>query len=405
MAGRQVRNYQVFSMRIAIDYTAAIRQGAGIGNYVRSLVDALLAQDAKNQYTLLTSGRPTREHPFPQAENVRGLSIIIPDRYLNILWYRWRLPLYATFLTGQVDIYHGPDFVLPPMNNKVHKVVTVHDLAFVEHPEYAIPQLAAYLNKVVPEAVAAADVIVAVSRATSQTLIEYFKTPLEKITIIPNGIRPYFRRITDPILLSATLHKFGLKHPLILGVGTLEPRKNHLGLIKAFHKAQSASGTKLRPAMLALAGGPGWLYDETQQLISKLKLENKVRFLGHVTELELITLYSMADVFVFPSFFEGFGVPLIEAMACGAPIITSNTSSLPEVAGDAAVLIDPHNTGQIARAVLQVLEDNQLRDELRKKGYARAQNFTWPKSASKMLSVYQKLSDGATNFSDEVLSV
>jgi glycosyltransferase involved in cell wall biosynthesis len=405
LAGRQDRNYQVCSMRIAIDYTAAIRQGTGIGNYVRSLVDALLVQDSWNQYTLFTSGRPTGEHPLPQAENVRGRSIIIPDRYLNILWYRWRLPLYATFFTGQVDIYHGPDFVLPPINGKVHKIVTVHDLVFVEHPEYYVPQMAAYLNKVVPEAVAAADVIAAVSQATSQTLIERSKTPPEKITIIPNGIQPYFRRITDPILLSATRHKFGLKHPFVLGVGTLEPRKNHLGLIKAFHKVQSAAGNKPRPAMLALAGGPGWLYDETQQLITKLKLENKVRFLGHVTELELITLYSMADVFVFPSFFEGFGVPLIEAMACGAPVITSNTSSMPEVAGDAALLIDPHNSGQIAKAMQQVLENEQLRDELRQKGYARAQNFTWPKSASKMLSIYQRLYNGATNFTDEVLTV
>src|SRR3989440_10843259 len=150
-------------MHIAIDYTAATRKGAGIGNYVRSLVDALLAQDSKNKYTLLTSGRPTREHPFPLAENVRGRSIIIPDHYLNILWYRWRLPLYATFFTGQVDIYHGPDFTLPPLGKKLHKVVTVHDLAFLEHPEYAVPALAAYLKKVVPEAVEAADVVCAVS--------------------------------------------------------------------------------------------------------------------------------------------------------------------------------------------------------------------------------------------------
>jgi glycosyltransferase involved in cell wall biosynthesis len=392
-------------MRIAIDYTAAIRQGAGIGNYVRSLVDAMLAQDSTNQYTLLTSGHPTREHAFPKASNVRGRSIFIPDRYLNVLWYRWRLPVHATIFTGLVDIYHGPDFVLPPINGKVRKIVTVHDLAFLEHPEYAVPQLAAYLKKVVPEAVAAADVIAAVSHATRQTLIEYFHTPPEKITIIPNGIRSYFRRITDPILLSATRHKFGLKHPLVLGVGTLEPRKNHLGLIKAFHKAQSAAEKKQRPAMLALAGGPGWLYDETQRLIAKLKLENKVRFLGRVSELELITLYSMADVFVFPSFYEGFGVPPIEAMACGAPVITSNTSSLPEVAGDAALLIDPHNTGEIARAMLRVLENEQLRDELRQKGYVRAQHFTWPKSASKMLSVYQQLYDGAINFSEEVPTV
>jgi glycosyltransferase involved in cell wall biosynthesis len=233
-------------------------------------------------------------------------------------------------------------------------------------------------------------------------LIEHYKIPPEKITIIPSGIRPYFRRITDPILLSATRHKFGLKHPLVLGVGTLEPRKNHLGLIKAFHKAQSVAGNKSRPAMLALAGEPGWLYDETQQLIAKLKLENKVRILGHVTELELIALYSMADVFVFPSFYSGFGVPLIEAMACGTPVITSNTSSLPEIAGDAAILIDPHNIDQITKAMLRVLESEQLREELQQKGYAQAQQFTWPKAASKMLFVYQRLYEGATNFNDEV---
>src|SRR5216683_5581468 len=378
-------------MRIAIDYTAATREAAGIGNYVRSLVDAMLAQDAVNQYTLLTSGRPPREHPFPSAKNVRGRSLVIPDRYLNVLWYRWRLPISANFFTGQVDIYHGPDFVLPPLNGHTHKIVTVHDLAFIEHPEYAVPQLADYLKKVVPEAVAAADVVAAVSQATRQTLIDYFKTPTEKISIIPNGIRSHFRRITDPILLASTRHKFGLKHPLVLAVGTLEPRKNHLGLIKAFHKAQSAAGKKRRPAMLALAGGSGWLYEETQQLVTKLKLENKVRFLGRVSELELITLYSMADVFAFPSFFEGFGVPPLEAMACGAPVITSNTSSLPEVVGDAALQVNPHNTGELANAINRLLEDQALQEELRQKGFARAQLFTWPKAASKMLAVYQQL--------------
>src|SRR5213082_1965788 len=238
-----------FFMRIAIDYTAAIRQRAGIGNYVRKLVDAMLEQDASDQYTLLTSGRPTRERPFPNAQNVRGRSIFIPDRYLNILWYRWRLPLYATYFTGQVDIYHGPDFVLPPLNGKLRKVVTVHDLAFLEHPEYAVPELATYLKKVVPEAVEAADVVASVSQTTRQTLIEHFQTPLEKITLVPNGIRAYFRRITDPVLLEATRHKFGLKSPLVLGVGTQEPRKNHLGLIKAFHKAVSTGNKSTRPAM------------------------------------------------------------------------------------------------------------------------------------------------------------
>jgi glycosyltransferase involved in cell wall biosynthesis len=386
-------------MRIAIDYTAAIRQGAGIGQYVRCLVDAMLAQDASNSYTLLASGRPTRTRPFPIADNVRARNIFIPDRYLNVLWYRWRLPLYATFFSGQVDIYHGPDFALPPLNGKLRKVVTVHDLAFLEHPEYAVPSLAAYLKKVVPEAVASADVVAAVSQTTSQALIDHLKTPREKITVIPNGVGAYFRRITDPVILGATRHKYGLKHPLVLGVGTLEPRKNHIGLVKAFAQAQKKKGG---PAMLALAGGKGWLYEETRQVVSELKLENKVRFLGRVSDLELITLYSLADVFAFPSFSEGFGIPPLEAMACGAPVITSNTSSLPEVAGDAALLVDPHDVKALGHAITRLLEDEQLREELRQKGYQRARQYTWSASASKMLSVYQKLYAGATNFADEV---
>ncbi len=384
-------------MRIAIDYTAAMRQGAGIGAYVHNLVAALLAQDASDQYTLLTSGQPTREHQFPSAPNVRGRSMFIPDRYLNILWYRWHMPVPVTLFSGPMDIYYGPNFVLPPLSKKVRKVVTIHDLAFLEHPEYAVPSLAAYLRQVVPEAVATADVVTTVSSEVSRTLVEHFQTPQEKLVVIPNGVAPYFRRITDPLLLNATRHKFELKHPLVLGVGTQEPRKNHAGLIKAFYHAQKK---KHGPAMLALAGGQGWLYEETQKLVAELKLERKVRFLGRVTDLELITLYSMADVFAFPSFFEGFGIPPLEAMACGAPVITSNTSSLPEVVGDAALLVDPNDIAALAQAIQNVLENEQLRSELVQKGYRQAQKYTWDRSARRMLQVYQKLYDGETAFSN-----
>ncbi|HCI82853.1 MAG TPA: glycosyltransferase family 1 protein [Ktedonobacter sp.] len=378
-------------MRIAIDYTAAIRQGAGIGTYVRQLVNAMLAQDTRTHYTLLTSGRATEAHPFPEAENVTGRNILIPDRYLTILWYRWRLPLPPPQLfTGPVDIYHCPDFVLPPLTKRVRKIVTIHDLAFLEHPEYAVPSLADYLKKVVPEAVAEADIVATVSQEVSRTLIDHFHTSPDKLAVVPNGVGPHFRRITDPILLGATRHKFGLQSPFVLGVGTLEPRKNHIGLIKAFYKAQQQNDG---PKMLAIAGGQGWLYEETRQLVADLKLEKKVLFLGRVTDLELVTLYSMADIFAFPSFFEGFGIPPLEAMACGCPVITSNVSALPEVAGDAALLIDPHDNDALADAILTLLHDESLRDGLRQKGYQRVQQYSWAESARKMLTIYNNLHD------------
>ena len=385
-------------MRIALDYTAGIRQGAGVGQYVRSLVDAMLAQDTHNQYSLITSGRPTEEHPFPVANNAHGRSIGIPDRYLNILWYRWRVPLYANYFTGPADIYHGLDFGLPPISGKTRKIVTVYDLAFVEHPEAAVPSLVAYLNKVVPESVRQADVVAAISYATKQTLINHYNTPPEKIVVIPCGVAPHYQRVTDTTLLEATRQKFALKHPFVLSVGTLEPRKNHKGLIQAFYEAQQS---KDGPAMLAIAGGKGWLYEETQQLVSKLHLEDKVHFLGRVTEQELLTLYSLAAVFAFPSFFEGFGIPPLEAMACGTPVITSNTSSLPEVAGDAALLIDPYDPHTIAEAINRILQDQPLREQLQQRGYQQVQRYTWAKAAEKLLSIYQQLHDGVTHFSEE----
>lgn len=386
-------------MRIALDYTAGIRQGAGIGQYVRSLVHAMLEQDANTQYTLLTSGHPTDEYPFPRATNVHGRSLFIPDRYLNILWYRLHFPLKANYFTGPIDIYHGLDFTLPPLSNKIHKVVTVYDLAFLEHPETAVPSLAAYLNKVVPEAVTRAHVVAAISQATKQALITHYAVPEEKITVIPCGVAPQFQKITDEATLEETRRKFDLRQPFILSVGTLEPRKNHLGLIKAFSEVvrQKQSNT-----LLAIAGGRGWMYEETLQAVKDLNLEERVRFLGRVSELELISLYSLADIFAFPSFFEGFGIPPLEAMACGTPVITSNTSSLPEAAGDAALLVDPHSISELADALLRLLEDDALCETLRQKGYQQVQRFSWANSAAKMLNVYQQLFSGVSASSDKI---
>lgn len=378
-------------MHIALDYTAAHRQGAGIGQYVHHLVQAMLAQDKTNQYTLLSSGRPAEKRAFPEAANVRERSLFIPDRYLSILWYRLGLPLKADYFTGPIDLYHGLDFVLPPLSNSIRKLVTVHDLAFLEHPETAVPELAAYLNKTVPAAVERADVVAANSYTTRQALITHYQTPAEKITVIPCGVGAQFQRMADPVYLAAVRHKFQLPQPFILSVGTLEPRKNHLGLIKAFAEIPHSRTDAVK---LIIVGGKGWMYEETRQAVMTLHLEAQVRFLGRVSEQELIALYSMAELFAFPSFFEGFGMPPLEAMACGAPVITSNTSSLPEAVGDAALLIDPHNIHAIADALTHLLDNPQVGAELRQKGYQQAQRYTWSGSAAKMLAVYQQVLQG-----------
>lgn len=382
-------------MRIAIDYTATSRRkiGAGAGRdmYVRHLVAAILAQDTSNYYTLLYSGRPGEGRPLPTAENVRTRSIFLPDHYLNTLWYRWHIPLPATIFSGPVDIYHSPEVILPPLPDKVHKITTIHDLAFLEHPEYVNPSLVDDLQNEVPAVLEAADLITTVSHNVKNALIKHYQIPPEKLSVVPYGVGRHFRRITDPILLGATQHKFGLKYPLLLTVGTMEPRKNHVGLIKAFYEIQKK---KDAPAMLAIAGDPGNHSHEIRELVTKLKLERKVRFLGHVTDLELVCLYSQADLFVFPSFFEGFGIPVLEAMACGTPVITSNTSVLPEIAGDAALLVDPQHIHAIAQSIMSLLHNETLQEELRQKGYQRAQQYTWAISARQMLSLYQQLYSG-----------
>jgi glycosyltransferase involved in cell wall biosynthesis len=382
-------------MRIAIDYTTAIRQGAGIGTYIRCLVDALLAQDQTNQYILLSSQPPQEGRTFPAARNVTARRVPIRERYLNIIWYRWQLPPYANWFSGKVDIYHGPDFVLPPFSRRPRTVVTIHDLAFLEYPQYAVPELAAYLRKVVPRAARAADVVATVSRASAQTLMRYLETPAEKLVIVPPGVARSFQRITDTLLLEATRYKYGLKHPFVLAVGTKEPRKNHLGLIRAFHQTLSR---RPRPKMLVIVGGPGWLYEETEQEVARLQLTDKVRFLGRVSTLDLVLLYSMADVFAYPSFYEGFGMPALEALACGAPVVTSNTSALPEVVGDAALQVDPHDIDALAAAITRLLGDEQLREQLRQKGYQQVKRYTWEASARKMLFVYEKLYQGVSDF-------
>lgn len=395
-------------MRIAIDYTPAIQQQAGIGRYARELVRALARLDADNEYVLLQAGRGAQAEAGGWPDNFRVRSIPITDRWLAILWQRLRVPIPVEVLTGSVDIFHSPDFVLPPVRNAC-TVLTVHDLSFLTTPATADAGLRDYLMKAVPRSVARADHILADSRSTKNDLVTYLDADPEQITVVYPGVDPRFRPLGEPAIADVCA-RYGLRRPFILSVGTLQPRKNYPALIQAFARlcrgeagridGLAAEGSRHRPASpprqgayleLVIAGGRGWLFDEVFETVARLGMDHRVQFLGHVADEDLPALYNAADVFALPSLYEGFGLPVLEALACGTPVVTSDVSSLPEVAGDAALLVSPDDVAGISEALWRVLTDEQLRSTLHRRGLIQAQRFTWQRAAETVLGIYRQV--------------
>jgi glycosyltransferase involved in cell wall biosynthesis len=371
-------------MRIAIDYTPAITQSAGIARYTRDLVDALARLDSGDRYTLFSAERPTKERPLPHAANLRPRVVPLGNRYATIMWQRLRLPVPIELFVGRVRVVHGPDFILPPALG-ARRVVTIHDLAFLTHPECAVPALAQYLATVVPRAVRAADRVIADSQRTADDLVERLGTPPAKITVIPLGITPGFTLHADPAAVEALRAKYGLQRPFVLAVGTIEPRKNYERLIAAFAAARRVPGG---PAMLVIAGKPGWLYEGVYKAVQTRGVGDAVRFLDYVPNAELPLLYHAADAVATPSIYEGFGIPVVEAMASGTPVVCSTGGSLPEVAGDAALLVAPEDVDGLASALARIVGDAGLRETLRARGLERAARYTWEAAARAHVAVY-----------------
>ncbi len=377
-------------MRIAIDYTSAVRQRGGIGRYTRELVQALAALDQANAYVLLVQDRPGRaEAP---ATNFRVRATGLSEPWLTRLWQRLRLPLPVEVFTGPVDIFHSPDFVLPPTRRGTRTLLTVHDLSFIRDPDSASPALRAYLERVVPRSVARADHILADSAATRQDLLTLYGVPAEKVSVLYSGVNAAFRPVHDAALLAGVCARYGLRRPYILSLGTLQPRKNYIRLIRAF--ARACQSPALRDTQLVIAGGVGWLYEAIFAEVDRLGLRERVLFPGFVADADLPALYSAAALFVYPSLYEGFGLPVLEAMACGTPAVVSNASSLPEVAGDAALLVDPHDEAGLAQALEQALTDEGLRARLAARGLEQARRFTWAAAAGQLLRLYHRLAQG-----------
>jgi glycosyltransferase involved in cell wall biosynthesis len=373
---------------IAVDYTPAYEQGGGIGRLVRDLVTALSQYDTETAYRLFVSGAAQSALPPTPAVNFQWKPTRISPKWLARVWQRARIPLPVEIFVGKVDLYHATDFVLPPTLSTTRKIVTVHDMSFVRVPDAASPNLKAYLDIVVPRSVRGADHVIADSQATKDDLISLYNTSAEKITVLLSGIDSRYQSITDSVCLLTMRSKYKIPQtPYLFTVGTVQPRKNYSRVIRAL-KILRERGYDL---CLVIAGGKGWLEGEMYQTIRDTGMTDYVHLIGFVDEVDLPALYSGAICTTFSSLYEGFGFPVLESMACGTPVVTSNVSSLPEVAGDAALLVNPLDVEAIAHAIQRILDDSELRHTLIQRGFEQVKHFTWEKSARNLVQIYQNV--------------
>ncbi|MDY7076448.1 MAG: glycosyltransferase family 1 protein [Chloroflexota bacterium] len=375
-------------MLIGMDYTAAARQRAGIGRYTRELIKALLASESLYQFVIFaaTGGMEIGDWRLEiEGSSVKFRTLPLSDDWIARLWHRLRLPIPVETVTGPLDIFYSPDFVLPPTRRSTRTLLTVHDLSFLHYPDAFVPSLRRYLERVVPRSIARADRVLADSEATRADLIAHLGTPLDKVHVLYSGVDARFRPGPEPGESERLQARYGVgDQPYVLSVGTLQPRKNYVRLIRAF--ASLVSETQL-----VIAGGRGWLYQDI--FAEAEKHGDRVRILGFVDEADLPALYRNAALCAFPSLYEGFGLPVLEAMACGVPVVSSSVSSLPEVAGDAALLVDPLDTAGLAEAMARVLADADLRHRMVTRGYAQATQFTWERAARQLLDTFGALSE------------
>ncbi len=372
-------------MIVGVDYTAAAWQGAGIGRYTRELIRFAVARSSDIQFVLFfAAGNLDPSSPYVHAMHalrgafptrVRLVPIPLSPRLLTIFWQRARVPFPAERFTGTLDIVHAPDFVLPP--TRARTILTIHDLTFMVRPECSPPRLQRYLTRVVPRSVRRADHILVDSDASARDVTRLLRVSPRRMTTIYPGVNQRYRPLTAASTAPVRA-RLDLPARFLLFVGTLEPRKNLVLLLEAL-----ATMPDVPP--LVIAGKRGWLYQPIFDTLDRLALHNRVLFLDFVAEDDLPALYNLADVFVYPSLYEGFGLPVLEALACGTPTVTSAVASLPEVANNAALLVDPTRPAAIAAGIRQALAHPA---PLRAAGPVQAARFQWQHAADQLVHCY-----------------
>lgn len=366
------------SMRIGVKISPLTVLRAGIPNYIFNLLGALAVEDLENEYFLYTC-RPLPMDPG-LPERFRVVRVRFPSPHLQ-LWYQAGLPL--RMKRDRLDLFHDPVYPLPFLL-PVPGVITVHDIS-----NYTDPGVHSFRSamaaKLYPRHLRKARRIITDSFFTASELARLFPWTSGKTDVIHLGVSDVFRPVEDPAVLEAVSIKYGLPSPFLLFLGTLEPRKNLDRLLEAY-----ASSCERIPHSLVIAGGLGWKYEKLLQRISSHSAAERIHLTGFVEEADLPAILSMAEFMIYPSLLEGFGLPILEAMACGTPVVTSNVSSMPEIAGDAACFVDPLSVASIAGGIEAMASDEALRRKLSAKGLERASLFSWRRTARKTLEVYRK---------------
>jgi glycosyltransferase involved in cell wall biosynthesis len=378
-------------MRIGYLTYGLDRDPTGIGRYAVALLEALAELPDAPQIVLLTTERDDTRGLWRQFEH----HALPGCGYLPALMTVGQGALSLAAGRLRLDLVHDPNGIAPFFGPRrgARRVVTLHD-AFT----YVQPQAQNWLDNwryrwQLPRALRRADAVITVSACSRRDIAAHLGLAAERIAVIPEGVEAHFRPVPDCPARRATLARYGIAPPYLLYLGGINARKNVARLLEAYARLRER-----RPGIaLVIAGKRQWLTGEIDATFERLALGDAVRFTGYVEDADLPALYSAAEAFVFPSLYEGFGLPPLEAMACGTPVVTSRVSALPELVGDAAVMIDPYDVPGLAAAIERVLTDDALRTDLRRRGLARSCQFTWRRAAGETLAIYNSIVQRTTD--------
>jgi len=360
---------------------------SGVGQYIYALLDSAVRLAPDDKFLVYCNHTNQSNYTYDTPNSSTKVWGLNSGRRPVRLAYEYAF-LPGTIRRDSLDVFHGASNFLPPRKSCPY-VVTIHDLSYHVHPERCPPVRRYYWYAMTARTVKVADRIITISENSRRDIEHFFPDSRDKIRVIAEAAHSRFRPLDAPRDAGgmARLDQELDNRPFVLYLGTLEPGKNVVRTVQAF----DTIAEKFPDHLLVLAGDKGWLFEPVFEAIASAKHRDRIRYVGHVSDDEAVALFSYADLFVFPSLYEGFGLPPLEAMACGCPVITSNTSSIPEVVGDAAIQVNPESVDDLALAMETVLGSATARDEMRQSGLARAAEFSWEKCARETLEVYREL--------------